>query len=250
MQNPLIIANTKSYISDPKHFYHIQDAIWQYLNKEKYCYYVAVPSTMIYPIVKEKYKAFQVGSQNVDTADEGAYTGGTTTEQIINVGATFTLLGHSEWRERCDDGKKISDRVCNCLNKNLMTVLCVGEKNRVEGGEYLDDIKKMLTESLGGVDRRRVNNLVIAYEPVWAIGAIKPATSEQTLEAVIQIRRTLVDIFGLDNAKKIKIIYGGAVTGEGVGQFVKEGGVDGVLVGRACLDPKNFADIVNNLYEA
>lgn len=280
MQNPLIIANTKSYLSSAKHVYHIHDSVWQLLDKEKYSYYLALPSSMIYEVSKEKYKAFKVGGQNVDTMEDGAHTGGTTCAQLSSAGAEFVILGHSEVRARGDTDSAIAYKVAQALGFGLMTVLCIGENSR-EGNieystgiekniknskidnsdeknrqidketypvDYLDEIKSILTQNLSQIDRRSVDRLVIAYEPVWAIGAVRPASSDQTLEAVIVIRRTLVEMFGLENAKKIRIIYGGSVSDENIAQYVRESGVDGVLVGRASLESKRFANIVNSLY--
>lgn len=256
MQNPLIIANTKSYLSSAKHVYHIHDSVWQLMDKEKYSYYLALPATMIYEVSKEKYKAFKVGGQNVDTMEDGAHTGGTTCAQLSSAGAEFVILGHSEVREAGDTDTAIAYKVAQALGFGLMTVLCIGEKTRKENvsdtesttSDYLDEIKSILVKNLSQIDRRSVEKLVVAYEPVWAIGASRPASSDQTLEAVIVIRRTLVELFGLENAKKIRIIYGGSVSDENIAQYVRESGVDGVLVGRASLESKRFANIVNSLY--
>lgn len=202
---------------------------------------------MVSSLVNEKYKAAIFGVQTFDIEADGAHTGATTLKQIRDAGAKFTILGHSERRAIGETDDYISDRAREAINNNMMTVVCVGESDRKNDDEYLDIIKHQLEDSLLGVDRRGADNLVIAYEPIWAIGAARPATSAQTLEVVIHIRRSLVELFGLENAKKIKVIYGGAVTSDGVADFVHEAGVDGVLVGRASTKGKDFAAIVNEL---
>ena len=132
----------------------------------------------------------------------------------------------------------------------MSTLLCVGEESRSESGdEYVDTIKGQLKEYLKDVDRKNIGKLTVAYEPLWAIGAAIAATSEQAQEAIIVIRRVLVEIFGIDHAKKIKVLYGGSVTEHNAARFVKDATADGVLVGRLSMEAKPFAQMVNSLYK-
>jgi len=248
MQTPIIIANLKCNPSTIRELFRIQDSIWNRLNKDKYKYYLAAPSIFIRDIVKEKYKAFDVGAQNIDTVEEGAYTGKISLQNIIDSEAKFCIIGHSEVRAGGETNVQIAKKINASLRGNLYTVLCVGEKTR-SVDTYLEEIKNMLAESLHDIDRRYVDNLVIAYEPVWAIGGSRSATVDDCLEAAIQIRRTLVELFGITNAKKIKVLYGGSVDDVNAASFVKMGGVDGVLVGRASLNAEKFANIINTIYE-
>jgi triosephosphate isomerase len=247
MTAPLVIGNTKAYINSKREMFALQESIWQNLESEKYQYHLAIPASLIDSLVAEKYKAAIFGAQSFDIEGDGAHTGSTTLKQLRDAGAKFTILGHSERRAMGESDDYISDRAREAINNNFTTIVCVGEGDRKNGDEYLDFIKHQLEDSLLGVDRRGADNLIIAYEPLWAIGAVRPATAEQTLEVVIHIRRSLVELFGLENAKKIKVIYGGAVTSDGVAEFVREAGVDGVLVGRASTRGKDFAAIVNEL---
>ena len=198
-------------------------------------------------MINEKFKAAIFGTQNIDTEGDGAKTGNITLKQLRDVGARFTILGHSERRAMGETNEYVSERVRDAISSNFMTIVCVGEMDRKNGEEYLDFIKSQLQNSLSGMDRRGADNLIVAYEPIWAVGAPRPAASDETLEVVIHIRRTLVEMFGLENAKKIKVIYGGSITSDGVAEFVREAGVDGVLVGRASTRGKEFANIVNEL---
>ena len=244
---PLIIANTKSYIANLKSFYKLQDSIWQKLEKENYTYMCAVPSSLIYKIEKEEYRAFTVGAQNFETTENGAFTGANTFENILEAGARFVIVGHSETREMSDNDDLINLKVRKTISNNFTTILCVGEKERVGDVEYVDFIKNQLKQDLKNIDKNYISKLIIAYEPLWAIGAAKAATSDEAQEAIIIIRRTLVDMFGIDNAKKVKVIYGGSVDADNAKRFVSEATADGVLVGRACMDANKFAGIVNSL---
>lgn len=248
MQTPIIIANLKCNPSNIKELFKLQDSIWNKLNKDKYKYYLATPNIFLSQLNKEKYKAFDIGVQNIDNIEGGAYTGQMSIAQALSAEVKFCLLGHSEVRGRGETSLEISKKINETLRAGLYSVLCVGEKSRTLES-YLDEIKNMLVASLENIDRRYVENLIIAYEPLWAIGAARSATVDDCLEATIQIRRTLVDLFGISNAKKIKVLYGGSVDEVNAANFVRLGGVDGVLVGRASLDANKFATIVNSIYE-
>lgn len=253
MNTPIIISNTKTYVKSLKDFYKLQDSIWSHLNKENYKYYVAVSNSLISSIKREEYKAFEIGSQNYEAFENGAHTGSDTLSNILEAGAKFVILGHSEVRDRGEDSFLISKKVSESLALSIKTVLCVGEKERgINGDKYESDfaseIIKMLSESLSSVNKNDVHNLIIAYEPVWAIGASNGATPTVVMEAVIIIRRELAKKFGIDAAKKIKIIYGGSVDENNASDYIKQSTCDGVLVGRASTDAKVFAKLINNIY--
>ncbi len=252
MNNPIIIANTKSYITNLKSFYNLQENVWANLTKEKYRYSVALPSSLINLVKREEFVAFDVGAQNLEAVDAGAYTGANNINNLISAGAEFVILGHSEIRaNNIETSDVIASKVYVALNNKMKVVLCVGESTRNGedvNAEYLDEIKKMLKDSLRSVDKKLVHNLIIAYEPVWAIGAANAANPLIVLEVCICMRRMLSQMFGLDNAKHIKIIYGGSVDASNARDFITHGSCDGVLVGRASMDALEFAGIVNNIY--
>ncbi len=253
MHTPIIISNTKTYIKSLKDFYKLQNDIWNNVAKENYKYYVAVPNSLISTIKKEEYKAFEIGSQNYITNENGAHTGADTLLNIVEAGAKFVILGHSEVRAGGDDSFLISKKVSESLAFGMRTVLCIGEKERNIVNEkyessFADEIIKMLSESLVSVNKNDVHNLVVAYEPLWARGASSGATPSVVMEAVIIIRRELAKKFGIDAAKKIKIIYGGSVDETNAAEYLKQSTCDGVLVGRASTDAKVFAKLINNIY--
>lgn len=254
MHTPIIISNTKSYIKNLKDFYKLQNDIWNNLEKENYKYHVAVPYTFISLIKKEEYKAFSVGAQNFTAREGRGGTGDVTLQNILDAGTSFVLLGHSEIRSLGESFEDISEKVAESLNANLITVLCVGETERIISGEkydtsFVDELLKMLTGSLKGVSKNNLEKLIIAYEPVWAIGASAGASTEVVMQAVILIRRELAKIFGIDGAKKIKIIYGGSVDEDNAKKYITESTCDGVLIGRASMNAKSFSKIINNIYK-
>jgi triosephosphate isomerase (TIM) len=253
MNTPIIISNTKSYITNIKSFYTLQENIWDKLDKEKYKYHVALPSSLINIVKRENWSGFEVGAQNLETHQEGAHTGSNNIHNLISAGATFVILGHSEIRaNNIETSDIISYKVDMSLKNKLNVVLCIGESVRdpdLENKDYLDDIKKMLKDSLHAVDKKLVNGLIIAYEPIWAIGSSNAANPLQVLEVCVSIRRLLSQMFGIDNAKYIKVIYGGSVDASNARDFITHGSCDGVLVGKASMDAEEFAGIVNNIYK-
>lgn len=208
---------------------------------------LAVPA----PFLRDIHKAVKIpiGMQHISTEQEGAHTGDVSAPQGMSVGATFTLIGHSEARARGATNATIAKQVETALALKLPFVLCVGEHTRDTEGAYMEAIKEQLSTALKKVAPRHIPLVTIAYEPVWAIGtnATSPATPTECLEIAIAIRRYLSDAFGTKKAEQIPILYGGSVSAENAGLFMKEGGVQGLLVGRESLKPKNFTAIITEV---
>ncbi len=208
---------------------------------------LAVPA----PFIKDIHKAVKlpIAMQRISTEEEGAYTGDVSAPQGMSAGATYTLIGHSEDRARGATHDIVSKQVETALTLKLPFILCVGESARDKDGTYLETVNEQLHSALKKLAPRHLSLLTIAYEPVWAIGkdATKVATSAECLEVVISIRRFLSDVFGAKKTEGVAILYGGSVSPETAKMFVKEGGVQGLLVGRESLKPKHFVHIINEV---
>ncbi len=213
----------------------------------KKSYYLAVPDIFI-PHLKEISKKGYVGSQNVSGVSVGQVTGATIPSQLITGGADFTIIGHSEVRKQGETLDARAHKVALSLQTKLTTVLCFGEHTRDKNGNYLSELEEDVKQSLSLVDRKLFENLIIAYEPVWAIGGKVPATASECFEVVIALRRALASLVGIDYAKKVHILYGGAVATDNAKNFLEEGGVDGLLIGRSSQDIKSFTEIINACY--
>lgn len=211
-------------------------------------YFLAVPdifATSLMPLANHG----KIGTQNINGTILGQETGITTPSMIASTGVAFTILGHSEVRSRGEDLHILSQKVALSLKSKLLTVLCVGESERDKEGNYLHELENDLKEILADIDRGLFSNLVIAYEPIWAIGAPLPATTEECFEVVISLRRALATLVGIEYAKKVSIIYGGAVTEDTCKNFLINGGVDGLLLGRASQELKTFTTILESCFE-
>ncbi len=189
---------------------------------------------------------FVVGAQDSFWGEEQANTGEVSSIMLKNLGVQYVILGHSERRALGENDEIVSKKVNICLKEGFTVILCIGESQRDEHGEYTKFIKNEITASLVGVKKKDIKNIIVAYEPIWAIGkkAKHVAQPEDSLEISILIKKILTDMFGKDIAMKTPILYGGSVNPKNTESFLTDGGVDGLLVGRASLDAKKFGEIL------
>jgi len=189
----------------------------------------------------------EIGAQDAFWADEGAYTGEISSEMLKECGATHVILGHSEKRVLGDSDEIVNKKIRSVFDKRLLVVLCVGEKERDEDGHYLTLLKNQIRESLAKISKKYFQSLIIAYEPVWAIGANAKgvSTPDDYLEKAIYIRKILSQLSDKETAMTIPILYGGSVDAKNASGFLREGRADGLLVGRASLDPISFNSILS-----
>jgi len=187
-----------------------------------------------------------VGAQALSQFPTGAHTGEVSAPMLKSAGATFSIIGHSERRAMGETNDAVRAQVLEASSLGLGIVLCVGERERHEGGEHFTFIKDQLTSALSGLAKKSVSKLVIAYEPVWAIGkhAGDAMPSHEIHETVIFIRKTLTGILEPDAAKKVPILYGGSVEESNAPEILKDGGVNGFLVGHASANLEDFVALL------
>ena len=190
-----------------------------------------------------------LGAQNSFWEIEGAFTGEVSPEMIKNYGGSYVILGHSERRALGETDEMVSKKTLVCLKTGLKTVVCVGEKVRDEQGDYLVFLKDEIRNSLNKIQKRFLRNLIIAYEPIWAIGkkdteAMSPADIH---EMAIYIKKILSEIYGQESALAVSILYGGSVGRGNTGEIIKNGGVDGLLVGHQSLKSESFNEILKSV---
>ncbi|MGC0268238.1 triose-phosphate isomerase [Glutamicibacter soli] len=186
------------------------------------------------------------GAQDLSAHDSGAYTGEISGQFLKKLGCTYVLVGHSERREYHNETNEvIASKLAAAYRHEVTPVLCVGEGLEVrKAGEHVAFTLEQLNESLAGVSAEQAENLVIAYEPVWAIGTGEVAGPADAQELCAAIRGALAERFGEEIAQKIRLLYGGSVKASNAAAIMRERDVDGVLVGGASLDAEEFANIV------
>lgn len=209
---------------------------------------LCTPAIDLYP-VKELIKDsdIKLGAQNMYFEESGAYTGEISPLMLKDLGVEYVILGHSERREyfkECDE--TINKKVVSALKNDLQPILCVGETlEERESGSEKDKVKGQIEKNLSGLSPEDFDKVVIAYEPIWAIGTGKTASSDDAEEMCAYIRELVKEIFGQEAADKVRIQYGGSVKPENVKDIMSKENIDGALVGGASLEAKSFGDLVN-----
>ena len=207
---------------------------------------IAPPFTCMFACAEAvKGSIVKLGAQNACWEPKGAFTGEISPEMLKEFGVKYVIIGHSERRHIFGETDElINKRVKGVFSAGLVPVLCVGETlEEREAGKTFDVVKNQLEEGLKGLSGVNGENLVIAYEPVWAIGTGKTATPLQAQEVHQFIRERLKDLFGEKVSQQIRILYGGSVKPENAGSILEQPDIDGVLVGGASLDPEKFYEI-------
>jgi len=206
---------------------------------------IAPPFTCLFACAEAvKGTPVSLGAQNACWEPKGAFTGEISPEMLKEFEVKYVIIGHSERRHIFGETDEIiNKRVKGVFSAGLVPVLCVGETlEEREAGKTFDVVKTQLEEGLRGISGVSGETLVIAYEPVWAIGTGKTATPLQAQEVHQFIREKLKELFG-EVADSIRILYGGSVKPENAGSILEQPDIDGVLVGGASLDPEKFYDI-------
>ena len=189
----------------------------------------------------------EIGAQTVSEHDQGAFTGEVSAKMLKEVGVTFALVGHSERRQLFNETSSlVHKKLRKALENGLTPVLCFGETaTEREQGRTKEVLQVQLSECLEGLTAQDLERVVLAYEPIWAIGTGKTATPDMAEEAHRDCRDFIKENWGSAVSDKLAILYGGSVKGDNIGSLMAQEDIDGALVGGASLDPMGFSQIVN-----
>lgn len=206
---------------------------------------VCIPYVFLHIFKKLKIKNFSLGAQDVSSFLDGAHTGEVSAKMMQGAGVKYIIVGHSEKRKGGDTDENINKKIENILKSKLSPILCIGESARDNHGFYLNHIKTQIHECLKSIPKAQAKNLIIAYEPVWAIGenATREATASEFTEVKIFIRKVISDMYDSKTAHAVPILYGGSVNTENAKNFLIDASADGLLIGRDSLNPKKFSYI-------
>ncbi|HKJ45737.1 MAG TPA: triose-phosphate isomerase [Balneolales bacterium] len=199
--------------------------------------------------VKEELDQFigiELGSQNVHYENNGAYTGEVSTEMLKDTGCRYSIVGHSERRSYFSETDEIvNKKALKCLNDGLKPIICVGETlEQRKADQHKDVVRNQVTKALAGIDKDIAQKVVIAYEPIWAIGTGETATPQQAQEMHQFIRSVVSDVFDEGIANGLQILYGGSMKPHNAEELLQQNDVDGGLIGGASLKAKSFASII------
>ena len=208
---------------------------------------VCVPFTAIAAAKKAvKGSRIKVAAQNVAWAEKGAFTGEISAEMLLEVGAEYVIIGHSERRQLFGEtDETVNKRVAAALAAGLKTIVCIGETDYERSiGKTNIILKSQLRGALTGVAAEQLANVTIAYEPVWAIGTGKTATADDAAATIRFIRKTAGELYDNKLAKSLRILYGGSMNGKNCAELLEKKDIDGGLIGGASLKAGEFASIV------
>jgi triosephosphate isomerase len=245
MANKLIVGNWKMYVQTPEEAKKLSRKLKLKSALLKKTSAVICPP---FPFIgmcapKRTVKNFTLGAQNSSSFKEGSHTGEVGAEMLKTLGAEFVIVGHSERRE-LDTDEDISKKVNAVLEAGLKPILCVGEKTRDENATHYDFIEKQIKAGLAAVPKNRNHDIVVAYEPVWAIGGKEAMHPEQIQEMNLFVKKVFADIFGSSSGLKLRVLYGGSVNCNNAAQIIEIGQVDGLLVGRESANATGFIELL------
>ena len=238
----MVIGNWKMNPETLKEALVITEGIKRKIASVKRTIAVICPPTIFFVATKGKTSSRKLlyGLQDISQEEGGAHTGETSVLMAKSVGATFAIVGHSECRARGETDGDVCRKIELLLKHKIRPVLCVGEPRVDEHAGHLSFVKEQLVKGLGGVSASNITQVIIAYEPLSAIGAKHPVTSHEIHQRNIFIKKVLADLYGKSKAFEVTILYGGAANAENARELVEGGEVDGLLIGRDSLKPDNF----------
>ena len=209
---------------------------------------LCVPYTdLFYALLTAQNTNIKIGAQNMHFAEKGAYTGEVSAKMLKSINVEYVIIGHSERRQYFNEtDETVNKKIKSAFENGLKPIVCVGETlEERESGKTESIITKQTELALDGLTNEQVENTIIAYEPIWAIGTGKTATSEDANNSIKAIRNKIEELYGKEVAEKVIIQYGGSVKSKNAKELFSMSDIDGGLVGGASLDPEEFSKIVN-----
>lgn len=247
MRKPIIAGNWKMHNTIEEAAALVEDL--KPLVKNASCEVVVCPTFVCLPAVVEAAKGtnIKVGAQNMYFEEKGAFTGEVAPIMLESLGVDYVIIGHSERRQYFNEtDETVNKKLKKAYEHKLIPILCVGETLEEREGNITNEVLgRQVKLDLAGLTNAQAETLVIAYEPIWAIGTGKTATADDANNTIAYIRKVVAGIFGEDTADKVRIQYGGSVKPNTIKEQMGKSDIDGALVGGASLKASDFAAIVN-----
>lgn len=247
MRKPIIAGNWKMNNSIEESLKLVEEIKAISLNKDVEAV-LCVPFTDLKDVKKAiKNTGIKLAAQNMHWEENGAYTGEISPSMLNELGVDYVLIGHSERRQYFNEtDETVNKKVISALAHDILPIICVGETlEERESNREKQIVKDQVTGALKDVDKNAIGKIVIAYEPIWAIGTGKTASSDQANEIIGFIREIIGDIYSQTEKQIIRIQYGGSVKPDNVAELMGKSDIDGALVGGASLKAEDFAKLIN-----
>lgn len=258
MNKILIVANWKMNPGTQDEAERLSREIQQGAHGLKNVEVVLCPPFPYLVAVNSQVSIVRIGAQNCFYEQKGAYTGEVSPLMLKDMGCEYVIIGHSERKKYFGESNDIiNKKIKSALAADLKIILCIGEDARDSfdpKGRWTNEldpkVKEQLIGALRDVKKSKLANIIVAYEPVWAIGTGNPAIPDDILSAKIFIRKILSDLYTRKEADKVRVLYGGSTSKENAIDFIREGQADGLLVGGASLDAEEFIAMVKSINNA
>lgn len=247
---PLIIANWKcnpiSLVEAKRIFNSVKKGIINVKKTE-----VVICSPFVYLITSNKQQATQIklGGQNCFWEEKGAYTGEVSPKMLKDLGCQYVILGHSERRKYFNETDEIINRkIKAALRVKLKPIFCIGEtKTEREKGKTQNILKSQIEKGLKKIPGNRIKNIIIVYEPIWAVGTGNPCDINEAQIMGLLIRKIIANLYNRQIVRNLRVVYGGSVDSKNARDYIKESGMNGLLIGKASLNPKEFVKIIKSV---
>ena len=251
----LIIANWKCNPSTQKEAEHLFTAVKKGIKKSDKTGIIICPPFPYLSLFKKKTNTIQLGAQNCFWEDKGAFTGEVSSLMLKDIECKYVIIGHSERRNYFKESDvEINRKIKSVLKNRLKPILCVGEKDRDSFNPEGHPINEMslivgeqIKKGLADISQTKIPDIIIAYEPIWAIGTGLPCLPDDAMKAALLIKKTLTGLYNRSTAERVKIIYGGSVVSQNAIDYIKEANMDGLLIGGASLNANEFTKIINKI---
>lgn len=247
--NKILIANWKMNPSSEKEAKELISGYVDNIKTSKGVDVVACPPFPYISTARNQYNGTKIslGGQDVFSEKKGSYTGQVSIDMLKDFRLSYVILGHSERRSTGETNINISKKAKICIKSGIIPIVCIGEESRSDDGKYLKFIQEELIGSLEGISRNDISKLVIAYEPIWAIGKKNPMSGHEMHQMSIYIRKVLVKKYGKSVINKVRVIYGGSINDDNAQDMLDNGNIDGLIIGRASMDSLQVASLVKLL---
>ena len=245
----LVIANWKAYVEDIGKAKKLAAASKALARATRSAIVLAPPAPLVGVLAPGNRSSVAFAAQDISATTGGAETGEATAQAYASLGVAYTLVGHSERRAKGDTNALVAEKLAHALAHGLTPVLCIGERARDGEGQYLSFIREELASALKPLATKDRTRVIIAYEPLWAIGktAADAIPSDNLAEMVLYIRKVLAELLPGKSSSHSLVLYGGSVEPENARNLAADSGIDGFLVGHASVDPRTFALLVKRL---
>ncbi len=245
----LIVANWKAYVEDAKRARRLAALARRLSGKTRHEIALAPSFAHLALLIPKKKSRVKLAAQDVSATTGGAPTGEVSAQILFYLDVSYAIVGHSERRAAGETDAVIAEKARHALAHGITPLLCVGEKERDPGAEYLSIVRTQITAVMKSLSQKERMAVIIAYEPVWAIGktAAEALPAHELREMVLYIRKVLGDFLPGKAPVKIRILYGGSVEPDNVRDLAAGSGVDGFLVGHASVEPDTFSGLIKAL---